>query len=128
VKDLFLLFLLTSCAGAQYQEFSSFSGKGYKNSKIGEDTYTVFYQGDGKNTPDIIYQYFLRRSAEIAKENGKKYYCIKKDNPGNFLNGIVYWPNHNGVIQVTNKKDSERCKIADEILLLFKEEQENRMK
>jgi hypothetical protein len=69
------LVLLSACAGLQstYKP-SDFSG-GYGDEKLKENTFMVYFDGNGFTTKEIAKKYFLRHSAEVTLRNGQK--CFK---------------------------------------------------
>lgn len=68
-----LSLFLTACA-TPYQS-NSFSG-GYSELQINDDMYKVSYNGNGYTPKDKVAEMLLRRSAELTKQNGYKYFYI----------------------------------------------------
>lgn len=65
--------LLSSCA-------TSYGPKGwdggYTEMRLGEDTYKVSFHGNSSTESEDVYNYFLRRCAELTKEKGYEYFSF----------------------------------------------------
>lgn len=113
MKNLCLIFLvgLVGCAGATYSEYSGFGRVGYKSEKISENVYSVSFFGNGWDTKKIVYDFFIKKCSDIAKENSKKGFCIQKIFAGDILNGPSNWPYQEGTIEIVTdaKFDNEKC-------------------
>lgn len=119
MKNLLLLsiaILGVSCAGASYEQFSSFGSKGYKDAQLGGGKYEVSFFGNGLDDAMRVKTLFLRRSAEIAQQNNKKGFCIVEQNASYRQNGPSNWPYHQGIIKLSDKIDSDNCHGAGELL------------
>lgn len=68
-----VLLLLVSCATGYHP--MSVSG-GFEDFRLSEDTYSVKFLGNEYSSRDQAYQYALRRSAEVTKMNGYRYFKI----------------------------------------------------
>lgn len=101
---LIVLMLVSGCAGAKYREYDAFSGKGYQESKVTDDRYSVMFQGDGFNTPLEVKTLFLKRCSDIALDNGFSYFEIISETPGVKMNGPMSWPSHSGEIKLLKVK------------------------
>lgn len=114
---LVMMISLASCGAVQYQKADSndaFS-VGYYDTKIKANTYRVKFQGNGNNSPDNVYMNFLKRGAELARDNNFKFFLVKNDQAGALQNGPVFWPYHQGNIELTNTNDKDAF-VATEIL------------
>lgn len=73
ILTLFVCFIISSCA-------TSYSHKGltggYSETRLGEDTYSVRFQGNGYTSADKAGDFCLLRCAEITKENGYTYFKL----------------------------------------------------
>lgn len=73
LRVLTICILISSCA-------TGYSRKGikggYSETRLGEDTYSVRFQGNGYTSADKAGDYCLLRCAEIAKENGYNYFKL----------------------------------------------------
>lgn len=68
-----LVMALVGCA-TQYQQ-RGLSG-GYSEQQIDEDTYRVRFAGNAYLSPEKANDYALRRSAELTKSHGYRYFVI----------------------------------------------------
>lgn len=73
-----MLFALAACAAAGPLAYGSADGKGfgYADQKIEDDRYRVTYRGSGGMPPEQVEDYALRRSAEIALQNGYDWFRV----------------------------------------------------
>ncbi len=111
-----LLLVLLGCSGAPYSPYSSFTRKGFKDKKLSSGKYQVAFYGDGNNTPMEVHELFLRRSAEIAKQDSKQGFCVTRDMPGAKANGPVTWFYHEGIVMLTDSPTKKDCHFARDIL------------
>lgn len=66
--------LLTGCTTNSYH---SLDGKiGYTDFKLSNDTYMVTFHGGRKASQSQVYEYALRRCAEVTKQNGYNYFLV----------------------------------------------------
>ncbi|TAK94135.1 MAG: hypothetical protein EPO07_17145 [Verrucomicrobia bacterium] len=72
---VFVFLMLAGCA-TPYQPFSGMGG--YWDKKIGENTFQVFFSGNGYTSRDAEYAFFLHRCAEVTIANGHDYFVIQK--------------------------------------------------
>lgn len=83
---LILSILLAGCA-TTYQR-SSFSG-GYSETRLGDNIFQVFFKGNGYTGRERAVDFCLLRSAEVAIENGFRYFVIvdseKHTETGSFI-------------------------------------------
>jgi hypothetical protein len=70
------MFFLTGCVGVYKQ--AELNGVGYRDTKMTDNTYLVRFLGNQRTTQDQTYQYALRRSAELSKQQGYPYFKILK--------------------------------------------------
>ena len=68
-----LLFILASCATGYHPD--GFSG-GFNDFKLSANTYQVRFSGNGFTSGERAYKYAVRRAAELAKENGYRYFKV----------------------------------------------------
>ncbi len=68
--------LLGSCATPYQKE--SWSG-GYSDFQLNEKVFKISYRGNGTIGSTTVYQYFLRRCAEVTIENGYLYFIIENE-------------------------------------------------
>ena len=71
---LFMLSLLVSCGSAYHPKEGS--GSGYSEMNLGNDMYKVTFQGNSIIDSDTVYNYFLRRCAELTVERGFDYFAF----------------------------------------------------
>jgi hypothetical protein len=69
----FSLLLLSGCA-TPYQKLGKRGG--YSDEKINEHVYRVQFQGNTHSKDELVYKYFLKRSAELTLEKGYNYFII----------------------------------------------------
>lgn len=74
IASLIPLFLLIASCATGYHPMS-LSG-GFEEFRLGEDTYSVTFSGNEYTNRDKAYQYALRRSAELTRLNGYRYFKI----------------------------------------------------
>jgi hypothetical protein len=72
-----LSFLIVSCA-TPYQPKGS-SG-GYSNMGLGNDQFKISFKGNVYTDSDTVYDYFLRRCAEVTVEKGFDYFVLMDNN------------------------------------------------
>lgn len=70
---LFLLLTMTGCATG-YQAKSATGG--FDQTKLAENLYQVRYSGNGYESQDRVAQFLLRRAAELALENGGRWFLL----------------------------------------------------
>ena len=119
MKQLIIITFLATlfgCAGAPYEQYSSWGSKGYKDAPLGGDKHEVSFYGDGRDDAMKVKSMFLRRSAELAKNSNKKGFCIIEQTPGHRMNGGSNWPYHQGVIRLSDKVEADSCYEAEPIL------------
>lgn len=73
---LFLSLLLGACASV-YKP-AQLNGTGYRDIKMSETSYMVRFLGSQRSSKEQVYQYALRRSAELTKQKGYPYFKILK--------------------------------------------------
>ena len=73
LSSLFLLIILTGCATG-YQS-TGLTG-GYSSTQLDENVFRVFFRGNGATDMERATDFTLLRSAELAIENGFKYFII----------------------------------------------------
>lgn len=69
----FPMILLVSCATGYHPMMLN---GGFQDFKLANDTYMVKFRGNGFTSQDRAFTFALRRSAELAKENGYRYFKI----------------------------------------------------
>lgn len=83
-KEIFVILLtpliLLGCS-TSYQEYSTspftFMGhQGYAEYQIDENTYSISFQGNGFTSGVRTYRYALQRAAEVAAQNGCRYFLV----------------------------------------------------
>jgi len=67
--------MITSCA-TKYKPMKKSEGYGYADEKINDLVYKITFQGNSKTSDEKIYQYFMRRSAEVALLHHFQYFTI----------------------------------------------------
>lgn len=85
VLSLLSAWSLSSCA-TSYQSFGLTGG--YKQIQESEDTWRIRVDGNSYTSQERIAEFTSRRCAEIALENGKRYYQVVSQSV-NTLEGIV---------------------------------------
>ncbi len=71
---LLMLMLLTIGCATPYKR-SGFAG-GYRDYKIKDNMYTVYFGGNGYTNAEKCNQYAMRRAAEVTLENGYTHFVI----------------------------------------------------
>lgn len=76
-KVFFILIIahlfISSCA-SRYKKLGKYGG--YKEEKISDRTYKVYFEGNTNTSDKKVYEYFIRRSAELALENNFPYFSV----------------------------------------------------
>jgi len=73
---------------------------GYSDSHIGKDQFHITVQGNGYTNTEMIEQYFYRRAADLAKENGYATYKVISFKASTEPWGLICcFPTVTGVIQ-----------------------------
>lgn len=67
------VFLITGCATG-YQP-KSWNG-GYSDMRLGNDIYKVSFQGNESTDSETVYNYYLRRCADLTTEKGFDYFTF----------------------------------------------------
>jgi len=70
-----LTFLILAGCATPYQPYSMMGG--YFDKRIDENTFHVFFSGNGYSKREMEYAYFLHRCAEVTKNNGFDYFVIQ---------------------------------------------------
>jgi hypothetical protein len=73
-RIILLSFLVLAGCATPYQKLGRRGG--YTDEKINDHVYRVSFQGNSKTRDDVVYNYFLRRSAEIALEHKFAYVLV----------------------------------------------------
>ena len=68
--------LLSACATG-YKP-AQLNGSGYRDIKMSDSSYMVRFLGDQRSSKEQVYQYALRRSAELSQAKGYPYFKILK--------------------------------------------------
>lgn len=80
MKNILLLIstlvFLTACVDTSYQP-SGFTG-GFSQIKLADDVYRVQFSGNGFTSTEKSYRYALRRSAELSRQHGYRYFKVLK--------------------------------------------------
>lgn len=74
VITLFILSTLTSCTTGYHRKEGG--GSGYSEMSLGNDMYKVTFQGSSVIDSDTVYNFFLRRCAEITAEKGFDFFAF----------------------------------------------------
>lgn len=80
MKYLFIIsfFLIASCTTPyQKQTWYAYRG-GYSETKLSDNSFLVVFNGNGWTDSNKVFDFALRRSAEITLENGFNYFIIDK--------------------------------------------------
>lgn len=67
------ILMLSSCA-TSYKPMGY--GGGYKDYKVGDDMFHVSFKGNGYTGSDAVQEMFLRRCAEITRQQGFSYFAF----------------------------------------------------
>lgn len=113
-----LLFTIISCSGIQYQKRTGTDNwaTGYYDKKISNNTYLVGFQGNGKNRPDEVEGFFLKRSAEIAQSKKFKGFCVLSDESYRTGYAKAPWHAHKGKVILKNDLKNNQCYLASDLL------------
>lgn len=79
ITNLFLLMTVIGCA-TPYKEISKKNGYGYKEEKLNDRVYKITFEGNSHTSDELVYKYFMRRSAEVALANHSPYFTIIEAN------------------------------------------------
>ncbi len=69
--------ILAGCATGYHEK--GMTG-GYESQQLSNNVTQVTYKGNGFSTPDQVYQFALRRSAELAAKKGYTYFVVLSNN------------------------------------------------
>lgn len=123
--------LLAACATNPYQRMGT-GGTigGYDESLIKPGQYRVTYQGQGEDANDAnVYKSFLRRCADLAKQNGSPYFKVTEGIAGAKHQGNLYAqvsiPNYTGTLTLLHKSEEGALVTAD-VLAQYAEEDAKR--
>lgn len=73
--SLTTLVLFTSCGTTGYQPKKG-NSSGYTDMSVGNNMYKVSYEGNSTSSAETIYNYFLRRCAELTIEKGFHFFTF----------------------------------------------------
>jgi len=98
IKYFFLapLVVLMSCA-TLYQSEGLFTN-GYSDLRAGQDTFVVTFRANEHTSAEKVEKYALRRAAEVARQNGYRYFVII-DRMGESKKQHLYYPSLRLTIQ-----------------------------
>jgi hypothetical protein len=96
---------------------------GYDEVEIKPGVYKVTFQGQGDGTNDVnVYSSFLRRSADLARQNKAPYFKVTEGLAGSIHRGMgfasVSIPNYTGLVTFLQTKEPDSFS-ADEILAKY---------
>lgn len=109
ISCIFCLLLLSSCSSTykQYDEpsiadcFTGGKKGGYKEYQVSEDQFCISYQGaevdshwfsnfcDNRSGYNRVYQFALKRAAEVTREHGFSYFTILSQNQKDIATGAA---------------------------------------
>lgn len=125
MKALFLTtisILVLGCATSGYKKANTQgSVNGYEEVKLSPTSFRVKYQG-GTDSTMAIYQYFLRRSAELSKQNGFSFFTVSDNGTGQTVRGTEEFgrelkiPYYEGTITM-HRESKPNAISAEEILV-----------
>ena len=73
---LAIVFLFYGCS-TPYQPYGALGG--YRSTQLGENTYKVIFKGNQHTKTETVYNYLIRRCAEITIDEGYKYFIVYED-------------------------------------------------
>lgn len=122
---LFLLLLVSCATRAPYQKqgVNGILRVGYSETKITNNSYRVLYLD---TDPNVAYQRFMRRAAELTQESGFKFFSIKDGSAGkeNMVMKVTYMDVSNNQYEGTvifDKAKTDSNYDASEVLDAQKE-------
>ena len=77
--SIFRLSLLLICVSCSSYHARDWSGVGYSELAIQDNTYKVTFTGGEGDTLDEVRNHFLHRCAELAVLNGKQYFTVEEN-------------------------------------------------
>ena len=87
VLSMALLASMVSACATPYQP-KGFSG-GYSETRLAEDLFRVWFTGNGKTSKERVNDFGLLRSAELALENGFRYFVIVNSETGSTVSSYT---------------------------------------
>jgi len=97
----FLVVAMSGCATA-YQP-NAWSG-GYKDYALGNNTYEVWFGGNGHTKKDKVVEFALLRSAEVTLEKGFTYFTILESKTDSSYKYEYFSYSHTNIIQCFNEE------------------------
>lgn len=108
ISYTFFMLILASCA-TSYQR-SGLTG-GYSETKLGENIWSISFQGNGYTNDERASDFTLLRSAEVCLENGYSFFIITQNtgqsSVGGGQNFIVSSPSRNNTVVCFKEKPVE---------------------
>jgi hypothetical protein len=102
--------LAAGCA-TQYRSIDSSLTGGFTETQLAPDSWRVMVQGNGFTTRGEAEQFLMRRCAELALEQGKRYFVLGGHdawmNARRTKSGVVFWPMNEAVVTATSEKDRD---------------------
>lgn len=97
IKYISIIFILILSSCTSYQRLGF--GGGYTDKQLSENTFYVSFRGNGYTSWDRVYNFYLRRAAEVMRENGFSYFTISDGGGKTNTNVII----NDGNVDVYNK-------------------------
>lgn len=98
---IFLVVAMSGCATA-YQP-NAWSG-GYKDYTLGNNTYEVWFGGNGYTQKEKVVEFALLRSAEVTLEKGFTYFTILESKTDSSYKYEYFSYSHTNIIQCFNEE------------------------
>jgi len=75
---------LVACVAAPYEEWEWWTGTGYWEAQLEEDTFRVSFKGNGFTSDERLEDLAMLRAAQITLDNGFEYFVIVDEAPDEF--------------------------------------------
>lgn len=107
--------LIVVSACTSYQQ-SGLTG-GFKETRLNERTFTVRFRGNGFTSKDRASQFLLRRGAELALENGFRYFAMEDQRVEDHFDGLANMPERSMTIRLLETLAEDR-NAADAVIII----------
>ena len=115
---VFLCFAAFSCA-TQYGAIDDSVSGGFMDIRLAPDRYRVIVEGNGLTRRDHVEQFLMRRCAELALEQGKRYFVLDDHeawvNARRTRDGIVTSPANEAIVTISANRRRDSFDAVDVI-------------
>ena len=114
---IFVICILAAGCATQYRPIDESITGGFTETQLAPDTWRVLVEGNSFTSRGDAEQYLMRRCAELALEQGKRYFVLADHDA--FLrversrDGIMRWPINRAEVTVVSEKDRDTFDAVD---------------